>query len=76
MTAETDTLSHAALCLVLFNGYDLLGALQDNWAVFWYGLGNRAVGVASFWYLGEPWSKLVGLESASFATLGVAMWFA
>lgn len=71
-----DVNSYLAFLLVLLNGYDLLGALQDNWTVYWYSLASRAVAMVFFWILGEPWNKLVGFEGATFAILGVAMWFA
>lgn len=64
-----------AFLLVLINGYDLLGASQDSWTVYWYSLVSRAVAMVFFWLLGEPWSKLVRFEGATFAILGIAMWF-
>lgn len=68
--------SRLAFCLVLINGYDLLGALQDNWTVYWYSLLSRAVAMVFFWTLGKPWSQLVGFEGATLAVLEIAMWFA
>jgi len=75
VTTCIDGLGHSAFLLVLINGYDLLGALQDNWTVYWYSLMSRGVAMAFFWTLGEPWNQLVGFEGATFAILGVAMWF-
>ena len=72
---KADLLSLLAFLLVLVNGYDLLGASQDNWTVYWYSLVSRAAAVVFFWALGEPWSKLVGFEGATFAILGISMWF-
>lgn len=69
-------LSHSAFLLILVNGYDLLGAFQDNWTVYWYSLVSRAVAMVLFWTLGPPWNKLMGFEGATFAILGIAMWFA
>jgi len=76
VTPKADILSHLAFLLVLINGYDFLGAMQDNWKVYWFSLVARAVAMVFFWTLGEPWNKLVGFEGATFAILGVAMWFA
>ncbi|KAL8787523.1 MAG: hypothetical protein Q9213_002181 [Squamulea squamosa] len=64
-----------AFCLVLINGYDLMGALQDNWTVYWYSLISRALAMGMFWAMGKPWSKLVVIEGATFLMLGTAMWF-
>lgn len=72
---KADLSSQLAFLLVLINGYDLLGASQDDWTVYWYSLMSRAVAMVFFWALGEPWSKLVGFEGATFAILGIAMWF-
>lgn len=72
---KADLSLHLAFLLVLINGYDLLGASQDSWTVYWYSLVSRAVAMVFFWLLGEPWSKLVRFEGATFAILGIAMWF-
>lgn len=66
---------HVAFLLVLINGYDMMGALEDNWTVYWFSLTCRAVAMAFFWALGEPWDKLVRFEGVTFAILGIAMWF-
>lgn len=76
MRAKADNSPHLlAFCLVIINGYDLLGALQDNWTVYWYSLVSRAVVTVFLWTLGEPWSKLVAVDGPMAAILGVAMWF-
>lgn len=72
---KADLSCQLAFLLVLINGYDLMGASQDNWTVYWYSLVSRAVAMVFFSILGEPWSKLVGFEGATFAVLGIAMWF-
>ncbi|KAL8757295.1 MAG: hypothetical protein Q9199_002321 [Rusavskia elegans] len=64
-----------AFCLVLINGYDLLGALQDNWTVYWYSLISRTLAMGMFWAMAKPWNKLVVIEAATFLILGTAMWF-
>ena len=65
-----------AFCLVIINGYDLLGALQEYWMVYWYSLVSSVVASALFWIMGPRWNKLVGLELGTFFVLGMAMWFA
>lgn len=64
-----------AFLIVLINGYDLIGAMQDNWTVYRYSLMSRAVAVGLFWSMGNPWDKLVEFEGATFWILGIAMWF-
>lgn len=44
---ETDIVFHVAFLLVLINGYDMMGALEDNWTVYWFSLTCRAVAMAS-----------------------------
>ncbi|TVY82090.1 hypothetical protein LSUE1_G005089 [Lachnellula suecica] len=51
-----------AFLLVLINGYDLLGALQNNPAVIWYSIAARLMGALFFWRCGSPWDKLVAIE--------------
>lgn len=72
----TNLASQLAFCLVLINGYDLAGALQDNWTVYWYSLMSRMVAMVFFWTLEKPWDKLVVFEGATFIILGASMWFA
>lgn len=61
---------------MLINGYDLAGALQDNWTVYWYSLMSRMVAIVFFWTLEKPWDRLVVFEGATFIILGTSMWFA
>jgi len=69
-------ISVVAFCLVLINGYDLLGALQDNRSIYWYSLVSRMVAMLFFMTLEKPWDKLVVFEGATFVILGASMGFA
>ena len=66
---------NSAFCLVLINGYDLAGVLQDNWTVYWYSLVSRAVAASLFSILGAPWDTLVVVEGGTFVILGIGMRF-
>lgn len=53
-----------------------MGALRDDWMIYWYSLVSRVIAAVFLLYLGKPWSKLVGPELVTAAILGVSMWFA
>lgn len=75
-TSATHSLFRVAFCLVPINGYDLAGALQDHWNVYWYSLVSHLVAKGCFWTLEKPWDKLIAFEEVTFAVLGVSKWFA
>ena len=62
-----------AFLLVLINGYDLVGALQDNWTVYWYSIATRLSALVFFWSLGTPWRNLMTYEFMTTAVLMLAM---
>ena len=53
-----------------------MGALRDDWAVYWFSLASRFAAMALFWTLDKPWDKLVVFEGTTLVILGAAMWFA
>ena len=53
-----------------------MGALQDNWAVYYFSLVSRVVAVGLFYSFGEKWYHLAIVEAATFVFLAVSMWFA
>jgi len=64
-----------AFILVLLNGYDVMGAIQHNWAVYWYAAISRVFAAGIFYSLGPPWSKLVTIELQTLAVIAVGMFF-
>ncbi|PQE21506.1 hypothetical protein CJF30_00008356 [Rutstroemia sp. NJR-2017a BBW] len=62
-----------AYLLILVNFYELIGALQDNWTIYRFGIAARALAVPLFWSFGETWRLLVGLEVGTMTILGAAM---
>ncbi|PQE15068.1 Serine threonine kinase (Kin4) protein [Rutstroemia sp. NJR-2017a BVV2] len=65
-----------AFLLILVNSYDLMGALQDNWAVYKFGIVARIAAGSLFWSFGPAWRMLVGVEVVTLAVLVAAMIFA
>lgn len=68
-----DTDSRKAFALILINIYDLLGALQDNWAIYWFSLLSRLAATALFTTLGGGWKAMWPLEFGSAIILGLCM---
>ncbi|ATZ56074.1 hypothetical protein BCIN_12g06080 [Botrytis cinerea B05.10] len=62
-----------AFLLILINGYDLMGALQDNWAVYKFGIVARIAAAFLFWSFGPTWNFMVGVEIATLSILVAAM---
>ncbi|PQE05974.1 hypothetical protein CJF30_00004920 [Rutstroemia sp. NJR-2017a BBW] len=62
-----------AFLLILVNCYDLMGALQDNWAVYKFGIVARVAAASLFWSFGPAWRLLVGVEVGTLGVLGGAM---
>ncbi|KAK5134642.1 hypothetical protein LTR08_006298 [Meristemomyces frigidus] len=64
-----------ALLLTLVNSYDLIGALEDNWTIYWFSLVSRVFAAALFGWLGGGWQNFVPIELGSAAVLAVCMWW-
>ncbi|KAK4542486.1 hypothetical protein LTR36_006738 [Oleoguttula mirabilis] len=64
-----------ALLLVLVNSYDFIGALEDNWAIYWFSLISRFFAAALFYWLGGGWDNFVPIELASAFVLAGCMWW-
>ncbi|PQE18985.1 hypothetical protein CJF32_00010032 [Rutstroemia sp. NJR-2017a WRK4] len=62
-----------AFLLILVNTYDLMGALQDNWAVYKFGIVARIAAGCLFWSFGPAWRVLVAVEVGTLGVLGAAM---
>ena len=68
-------LSHSkAFLLILINIYDIMGALADNWTIYWFSIASRIFATALFWSFGAQWRDLVGVESMTLVILAGAMW--
>ena len=63
----------AAFLLVLINGYDLVGALQNNAAVYWFSIAARLLGALFFWSCGSPWNKFIAIELQTTTILLIAL---
>ena len=57
----------------MINGYDLIGALQDNWTIYWFSLLSRVGAAALFVWVGGGWTGLWPLELGSAVVLGICM---
>ena len=70
-----EVLMYLAFALIAINSYDLLGALQDNWAIYWFSVVSRIGASALMASLGGGWAGIVPLEFGSAAVLGGCMAF-
>lgn len=59
--------------LIAINSYDLIGALKDDWAIYWLSFVSRIGASAVFWYAGGAWADLVPIELGSAVVLGACM---
>ena len=62
-----------AFLLVLINVYDLFGAFQDNYSVYYFSLLWRAAAAYLLLTFGPLWMVMVGFESATLVALGAAI---
>ncbi|TKA61930.1 hypothetical protein B0A55_11006 [Friedmanniomyces simplex] len=65
-----------AFALITINAYNLLGALQDSWAVYWFSFFSRVVAAGLFAVLSGGWAGMVPLELGSAFLLVATMAFA
>ncbi|KAI9643525.1 hypothetical protein NHQ30_008144 [Ciborinia camelliae] len=70
---STEAVRLIAFLLILINGYDLMGALQDNWAVYKFGIVARIAAALLFWSFGPTWHIMVGVEIGTLGVLVAAM---
>ena len=61
--------------LIMINCFDLIGALQDNWAVYRFSLVSRVFATAVFVWVGGGWADLWPIELGSAVILGACMAF-
>ena len=50
-----------------------MGALQDNWAVYKFGILARIAAALLFWSFGPTWRVMVGVELGTLGILVAAM---
>ena len=65
---------HEAFLLILVNVYDIMGALADNWTIYWFSIASRISAAILFWSFGAQWRDLLGVEVVILAILAGAMW--
>ncbi|KAK4629001.1 hypothetical protein CLAFUW4_07930 [Fulvia fulva] len=64
-----------AFCLIAIKGYELIGALQDNWAVYWFAVVGRIGAASMMLSVGGGWAKTAPFDFGSAAVLAGCMWF-
>ncbi|KAK1046533.1 hypothetical protein LTR74_017947 [Friedmanniomyces endolithicus] len=65
----------ASARFIAINAYDLIGALQDNWPIYWCSFVSRFFAAALMQYVGGGWTGLVPIELGSAVVLGACMWY-
>lgn len=50
-----------------------MGALQDNWAVYKFGIIARIAAAVLFWSFGPTWHVMVGVKIGTLGVLAAAM---
>lgn len=63
----------SALLLISIKAYEVVGALQDNWATYWVSLVGRLIAASSMLSLGGGWAKIAPVDFGSAAVLGLCM---
>ncbi|KIW12475.1 hypothetical protein PV08_09752 [Exophiala spinifera] len=64
-----------AFCMGLVGLYNIIGALEDNWNVYWFSLLSRIVGSVVMYTLKGGWENLAHIEVATAVILAACMWW-
>lgn len=60
---------------VIISVYDLIGALEDNWTIYWFSLLSRLVEAALFFALQGGWENIARIQVYGAIMLAACMWW-
>ncbi|EME44075.1 hypothetical protein DOTSEDRAFT_24170 [Dothistroma septosporum NZE10] len=64
-----------AFCLIAIKGYEIIGAFQDNWAVYRFAIVGRIAAASMMVMAGGGWAKIAPFDIGSATLLACCMWF-
>lgn len=65
----------AAFSMGLIGLYNIIGALEDNWNIYWFSLVSRIVGSIIMYTLKGGWENLAHIELGTAVLLAACMWW-
>ncbi|KAL6240442.1 hypothetical protein RBB50_012643 [Rhinocladiella similis] len=72
---DENSVRFMAFSMGLIGLYNIIGALEDNWNIYWFSLVSRIVGSIIMYTLKGGWENLAHIELGTAVLLAACMWW-